>query len=207
MQIWPALVITIALSVDGFGAGMTYGMRKLRVPWASVGVVGACTATAITVSMLVGTALVQWVSLSWAQRGGGLLLIVLGTWHLIQEVVRRRVPYSRDAQVLQIRIRSLGLMIQVLKDPESADLDKSGVLDVKEAFLLGAALGLDALATGFAAAMAGFSLWLIPVVTVGQMLMFQGGVTVGNRGGLAWLGKRGAMVPGLLLIILGLVRI
>ena len=50
-------------------------------------------------------------------------------------------------------IRSLGVVIHILKKPTRADFDRSGIITGLEALFLGVALSLDAFGAGIGAAM------------------------------------------------------
>ncbi|QGG49080.1 manganese efflux pump [Heliorestis convoluta] len=62
-------------------------------------------------------------------------------------------------------------MIQIFREPTDADLDSSGELSFKEAFLLGLALSMDALAAGFGASLLGGIPLFAPLI-VGITLFF-----------------------------------
>ncbi|MDI5788515.1 hypothetical protein PO124_09275 [Bacillus licheniformis] len=56
-------------------------------------------------------------------------------------------------------MKSLGIVIHILRKPTSADIDKSGIITGIEAFLLGFALSIDAFGAGIGAAALGFPLY------------------------------------------------
>nr|MDA8228525.1 sporulation membrane protein YtaF [Desulfitobacterium hafniense] len=104
--------------------------------------------------------------------------------------------------VIKIQLPSLGLVIQVLRSPDLADIDKSGCINLTESLLLGCALALDALAGGLGAGLSGMPLWVILIVAATQLFMISLGQTLTN------IIKEGSLtktkfLPGALLIILG----
>lgn len=62
-----------------------------------------------------------------------------------------------EKTLLNLEVRSLGIVIHILRKPMSADIDKSGVINGIEAVLLGFALSIDAFGAGIGAAILGFS--------------------------------------------------
>lgn len=60
--------------------------------------------------------------------------------------------HIKNEELLKIAIKSLGITIQVLRDPSNCDIDKSGIIDVKESLLLGLALSVDAIGVGIGSA-------------------------------------------------------
>lgn len=159
-------------------------------------------------SMLFGESLSGFISVEGAHALGGGLLVALGLWQLLQAWLEyvRRAGASRSAALLKLRVRPLGVVVQVLADPGQIDHDSSGVIDVTEALLLGVALGLDTLAAGFAAAMLGFELPLVGAVSGGLLLLVWAGLKYGSRFGPAALGGRGVFLPGALLVIMGILQ-
>ncbi len=108
----------------------------------------------------------------------------------------------------QIRIKTLGLVIRVLREPHQADLDKSGTISTREALLLGAALAMDALGAGFAVSMLGFGVISTALmVGVGHLLLTYSGLYTGRSlGNTAW-GSHLAALPGCILITMGLFKL
>ena len=66
--------------------------------------------------------------------------------------------------VLMIELKRIGIVIQILRTPQMADVDRSGIISASEALLLGIALSLDSFGAGLGAAMIGFSPLLTALV-------------------------------------------
>ncbi|MCE5171343.1 MntP/YtaF family protein [Paenibacillus profundus] len=99
IQVASMLVLAFALSLDSFGVGMTYGLRKLRIPWTSIVIISLCSGLVILVSMQVGALLVQYVSASIAQWIGSVILIGIGCWAIVQ-LLRSRAGDIADIAVI-----------------------------------------------------------------------------------------------------------
>ena len=56
------LALAFALSLDGFGVGITYGLRRTRIPFLSIAVISLCSGLVIALSMQVGVLLSHIVS-------------------------------------------------------------------------------------------------------------------------------------------------
>lgn len=115
------------------------------------------------------------------------------------------LPSAAPAKTLKLKIGSLRLVIHVLREPEAADLDGSGVLSPAEAALLGTALALDAAGAGFASAVSG--LWSLYVPVVVACMKFAA-VSLGLKLGTSCSRALGrtplAFAPGVCLILLAL---
>lgn len=118
---------------------------------------------------------------------------------------------EKDAQklaVFSLELRHLGVVIQILRTPSSADMDASGSISSMEAMLLGIALSLDAFGAGLGAALLGFS----PVSTSLMIALFSGTfLLLGMRTGLKLSGrywmKHAAVLPALMLIAMGIMKL
>lgn len=107
--------------------------------------------------------------------------------------------------LLNLEVKSLGIVIHILKKPTSADIDQSGTINGVEALLLGIALSIDAFGAGLGAAILGFSPVMMSV-TVGLMssLFVSLGINAGHLlSRWNWIDKM-TFLPGVLLIIIGI---
>ncbi|MBY0008845.1 manganese efflux pump [Paenibacillus typhae] len=236
------LLLAFALSLDGFGVGITYGLRKMKIPLLSILIISLCSGIVIGVSMQVGVLLAKVVSPDAASIIGAVILVLMGCWSLIQMLTQKeRSPQDeeRDAEferseevastetaaltelpadagedgpqrsaVFSLELRHLGVVIQILRTPSSADMDASGSISSMEAMILGIALSLDAFGAGLGAALLGFS----PVWTSLMIALFSGtflllGMKTGLKlSGSFWM-KHAAALPALLLIAMGIMKL
>jgi len=180
--------------------------------------VSICAALLVAVTSLVGTAVSTlvgstaggWLMPRLAERIGGLILVAMGLWigwEGIRDGRRNHVASGADL-LLSLRVRPLGVMIQVMRYPEIADVDCSGQLGAGEAMLLGSALALDTFGAGLAAGLGGGS-WVIVSMAVGLMTLcgFAGGTALGQRVPEGWGGVWLRIAPGVILTIMGLASI
>jgi putative sporulation protein YtaF len=229
------LFLALAVSLDGFGVGVMYGLRKIRIPFLSIAIISACSGFIIFGSMQIGVVMSQYVPPVYAKTAGALILIGIGAWALIQ--LARQKEESADTglpadrmedetvsetstklglkdeepaikQLISIELRRLGLVIQILRTPSVADMDRSGNISSSEALLLGIALSLDAFGAGIGAALIG----LTPVLTASAIAAASGTfLGIGLRVGflyaeLSWIRKL-SLLPGCVLIIMGIMKL
>ncbi|WP_410511955.1 sporulation membrane protein YtaF [Paenibacillus sp. BR2-3] len=214
------LLLAFALSLDGFGVGVTYGLRKMKIPLLSILIISLCSGVVIGASMQVGVLLARVVSPHAASAVGAVILLLMGCWSLIQMLIQKEreqeedvVPVSAEVEtdkpaVFSLELRHLGIVIQILRTPSSADMDDSGSISSVEAMVLGIALSLDAFGAGLGAALLGFQ----PVWTAIAIALFSGTFLVmGMRTGLRFAGsiwmKNAAVLPALMLIIMGIMKL
>ncbi|MBU7006760.1 sporulation membrane protein YtaF [Phosphitispora fastidiosa] len=219
MELLSIIAFATALSLDGFGVGISYGMRKIRIPVLSLVVISLTSSTAIGLTMLSGHFVSQYISAEMAEIIGASILILVGLWILLQTWSKKEShikpgeksvgEHNPECQtILDFKIEAFGLVIKIMREPTVADFDKSGFISVKEALLLGLALAMDAIGAGFGAAMTGFTPVLTPlIVGIVKFLMVSLGVILGRRYAVNWLGNRAAVLPGWVLIMLGVARV
>lgn len=202
------LLLAMAISLDSFSTGIAYGLRKMKIPIRSILIIALCTAASLGIAMLVGQFIVQFVSPVVANRIGGLILIGIGVWVIFQFFrTNREHKEPEENLVLTWEIKSLGIVIQILKRPTQADFDQSGSITGLEALLLGAALSLDAFGAGIGAAMIGYSPLILACSAAIMSALFLGsGLQIGNIfSKIQWMQKI-AFLPGVLLVIIGLLK-
>lgn len=204
-------LLAFAVSLDSFSVGFTYGLRKVRIPFKSILIISCCSAGILILAMAVGHFFEKLFSSDVAESIGGLILIVLGAWVLFQffrPEKSKELTVEESSTIINFEIKSLGLVIQILRKPMSADFDQSGTITGLEAFMLGLALSLDAFGAGIGAAMLGFSpLYLaISVAVMSSLFVFMGmklGVLFARY---EWIQKF-SFIPGVLLIIIGMLKL
>lgn len=212
MEIWHAFVFALAVSLDGFGVGLSYGIRRIIIPAASLLIICLTSALAITLSMLGGSLFANLISPALADRIGSMIIILVGIWIIIQAYANikgeKRSTEGSGQQLVNVKIPVMGIVVQILREPVQADMDSSGVISIPEAMMLGLALAMDALGAGFGAAVAGFYLWLVPLlVGLLKLVLVSSGLYLGQRWHFAKFGEKSAVLPGLILIVLGIIRI
>jgi putative sporulation protein YtaF len=226
------LVLAFAVSLDGFGVGVMYGLRKIRIPLLSIGIISLWSGIIIFSSMQIGVLMSSFMSPLVAQRVGALILIGIGIWALMQmrqqKAQEAREPaesledkvhlmgepvlptldtLQRTKEILNIELKRFGLVIQILRTPSIADVDRSGNISASEATLLGLALSLDAFGAGIGAALIGF----VPVMTASVIALSSGtfiafGLRIGFRyAEMSWM-KKLSVLPGCVLILMGIMK-
>jgi len=225
------LILAFAVSLDGFGVGVMYGLRKIRIPLLSVGIISLWSGIIIYVSMQIGVLMASFLSPEAARRVGAAILIGIGIWALYQmrqqktsEAAEAEGPAALAAEVeaaareaaaaaqrmkeiVNIELKRFGLVIQILRTPSIADVDRSGNISASEATLLGLALSMDAFGAGIGAALIGYE----PVLTASVIALASGTfIATGLRVGLrfaekSWM-KKLSVLPGCVLILMGMMK-
>ncbi|GIP33736.1 sporulation membrane protein YtaF [Paenibacillus sp. J2TS4] len=221
------LILALAVSLDGFGVGATYGLRQIKIPVLSIVIIALCSGITILLSMQIGDWLSRLFSPSMANALGAFILIGIGIWSLYQifpkkdeakerpdsaKLATSEASAAQDQEgneaLVRIELKRMGLVIQILKTPSVADIDRSGIISPSEAALLGLALSLDAFGAGIGAALLGYNPYVTStVIAVSSGAFLAAGLNIGLRfAGLTWMRKM-SILPGCFLIIIGIIKL
>lgn len=195
------LVLAFALSLDGFGVGMMYGLRKIKIGPIGITIISISSGLVIYASMWIGAWMTTWFSTAMASRIGAILLIGIGIWALIQLFMQKSTAEVEASS-------SSSLVLQILRTPAAADVDRSGNISSSEAILLGLALSLDAFGAGIGAALIGLNpLITASVIAVSSGVFLSTGIRFGLRfSDMNWM-KKLTFLPGCVLILIGMVKL
>lgn len=213
MEILSYILFALALNVDSFCTSLTYGAKSIKVPPLSILIISLISMVSIAISMAAGQLLAAHIPASLAYRLGSVLLLLIGLWILFQITRGKQAKNYRPcenplAKTFEIRLRPFGLVIQILKEPSRADFDSSGVITPREALVLGIALAVDAFAAGYAVSLLGFSVLVTaPAVGLGHFFLACLGITAGRSITTGLVGRQLNVLPGCILILLGLLKI
>ncbi|MED4351026.1 sporulation membrane protein YtaF [Schinkia azotoformans] len=207
-NLFALLLLALAVSLDSFTVGLTYGVRKVSIPLKSILVISSCTFFVLLLAMGIGSVIEMYISYHAAERIGGIILIGIGIWVLIQFFTSNSDEVNPGKpKMVEFEIKSLGLIVKILKKPMEADLDKSGTISVVEAFFLGIALSLDSFGAGIGAALIDLPPILFAlIVTFSSAFFVIAGINIGRIfGDLRWFNKF-SLLSGVALILIGIFR-
>lgn len=123
---WLIIALAFAVSLDSFGVGTTYGLRKIRIPWYLPSSLPDAQAPCYTWGCAWGN-FFCFVFPVFTQALGAVLLIVLGLWIILQgeknlketneDEIRSQSPSCLSIKTWTFQIKRLGLVVKVLKTP------------------------------------------------------------------------------------------
>lgn len=214
-MIW-FIAMTLVSSIDCIFAGMSYSVRKIRIPFLSKFLLFMTALIVGCIAQLASNALVQVIPESISHSIGKIILLILGSIMFFNAL---HEPKSKPAEqensvatpgevktLFKLAIKSAGITIHVLKDPRTADLDQSGRIDPLESILLSLALTLDSMGLILSGTLMHKSSLLLPLMLgIGQIL----GLIYGEKLGLLLMkrinNKLIRFVPSVLLITIAFI--
>ena len=208
------LFLAISSSIDSFGIGITYGIRNTKISNSAKLILFVISFIVSFFAVYFGDFLKDLLPDNIANYIGCCLLIFLGGFVCFQSFKKdtKNQVYDEvfsEPKIYRFFIKFLGITIQIIKDPISSDLDKSNLIDGKEALFLGVALSLDSFAIGISSGILGIHSIIFPLIVSVFQLLF---ISLGNLIGSAlnrfskfpqsiW-----SIISGILLILIGIVK-
>jgi putative sporulation protein YtaF len=210
------VMLAFAVSMDSFSVGVTYGMRNIKFPLRSIMIIACMSGVMLLLSMYVGSFLLLLLPMQAERWIAACLLIALGVWAIYNVIKKDEDEYDYSEpfpnqlriKVWRFHIERFGIVIQVLKRPTLADLDRSGSISIKEALLIGLALSVDAFGAGLSASFLGYSPFMLALlVCICNVVFICFGLRVGKMFAKTKVMKKATVIPGTILICLGIAKI
>ncbi len=209
-MIFSLIVLATSLSLDALGVGLVYGLKKVRIPLLSKLVICFFSIVYAGLAIIIGRVFSYILPPIFAKILGISILCLMGIWIIVQALLKDAAEKSAEPTLWKIAIKSLGITIQVIRNPMEFDIDKSGAIDTPESLLLGLALSVDAIGVGFGSALTGFYSSTIPLaIGVFQLIFLYLGTFIGQKVTLLQQinQKILSLLPGVLLIFLAFIRL
>lgn len=206
MDLYYILLLGLTVSIDGFFAGVAYGMKKIRVPNAAYFIIGLVTLICTSIAVIGAFYIGGYLHPELALYSGACLLTLIGIAGIVKEYFSH--TFDSKGPVRKITFSCGHLMINIICQPEKADMDCSKRLNRLEALLLGLALGLDNMIAAFSIALTSDSAVYAPfLMALIQTALVATGITSASRiFNESWRMKT-RYLPGIILILLGITRL
>jgi putative sporulation protein YtaF len=205
------IFFAVALSLDAFSAGFAYGLRRIKIPLSSYCALICASMLIVGVSVFCGAAAARGIPGGWSERLGGIILLGIGLWWLFRLRKKNRYIIQEEEKVkkvVELRLASLAVIIQIFEEPVNADIDASGVISIRESLFLALALSIDALGAVFGVALAGSGgMSTVLLIALFQQCFLLSGIYLGRSSSLDWVRSQGPLIAGILLCALGILKI
>ena len=209
MQLLSILLFSLAVSADGFIAGLAYGINKIRITFIPLLMISAASALAVSFSMLLGRGIAAVLPEGSAGRVGSVILFTMGIFFLFKALrdLLHNLPAEDDRSLMTLNLRPLGIVISILKEPAAADMDASGEISRKEAFFLGLALAVDAMGAGIGIAITGYSiLFTALTVNILKFILISSSIELGKCIQNEAIRSIASFIPGFIFIVIGVLE-
>ena len=220
LHLFSIILLALSTSLDSLGVGIIYGLRKIRLPFTANLLIAVLTGLGTFAAMKAGEYVFTLLPRVWANYISSGAMIAAGIWIMFQSWAKsgenngkkKDEPGIKEeggsqcapGAVITLRIKSLGILIRILKEPTAVDRDYSSAIEFKEACVLGMALSLNNMAGGLGGGMTGLDPELTALLTgFTSFIFFVAGIRIGYNYFTRWIGERATQIAGLVLIAIG----
>lgn len=201
MQILSTILFVLSASTDNFVVGLSYGIKKIRIIPSINIFIAAISALGTMLSMEFGKLIINFLPNGLTNMLGSLILIAIGLWSILGEFRSIKKTTFKEEN-------NLSKLGDILNNPESADKDTSGNIDLKESSSLAVALALNNMGLGIGASITGLNVVFTSILTFFiSIITISLGLTLGNKYLSKTLGKYASIISGLVIILLGIYEI
>jgi len=195
-----ALSFSLSSNLDNVVVGIAYGIKKVKIGIIANLIIALVTSIGTLLSMLAGVYISKFLPRSVANRLGATVIIILGVYFIIQSITK----LVNNTKSKELALKNITDMIEYA---QKSDLDSSGDINMKEAFIVALGLTFNNVGTGVAASITGVNIQLTVISTfILSFFTIIFGRAVGNHVLGEIFGKYAPLLSGLLLILLGFIE-
>lgn len=165
MSFLSIILFVVAASLDILVVSFAYGLKNIKINFSSTLVIAIISALGTLVSMILGKLFLGVIPLKLGDIIGGLVLLGIGFYSIYSYFKEKKAlpPNNSDSNPSPIFI---------LENPEVADKDKSGNIDLKESLALAIALSINNFGLGIGASISGLNISFTTIITFFVSLIF-----------------------------------
>lgn len=147
-------LLAISVSIDALGIGLSYGMRKSKIPLILNILIGFIVFSMCLIGFLIGNILSMFFNDFILTLLGSFLLLILGSQIIIKEIIKNREIKRRNIKY---------------EGNEIYNLDE---ITFKDAIMLAMAISMDAMAAGISASLIGIKTMFFPILVMIAHVIF-----------------------------------
>jgi len=207
-KVLESLITVLAICIDSLAIGIIYGTKDIKIPKNSLMIINATCIFLFFISIFFGNILKRVLPENVASVISFLILFSLGIYYIMEGLINYCVSkVEKPKKKIEIKFSNARIVIDVALDCTSADLNRSGDIDVKEAMYLGIALSLDSLGVGFSSAMGNINYVQVLILTaILNYFALVGGLSLGKKT-ISKTKFNFSWVSGLMLIFLAISKL
>ncbi|WP_053955892.1 sporulation membrane protein YtaF [Inediibacterium massiliense] len=206
-----SLFIALAICIDSFAVGLSYGFKNIKIPKKSLMVIHCISIGTLAVSMYFGNLVQEFLDAHVAAMISCFILAGLGTIYILQGCLQSFIEkrtMNKENKIAEIKFSEFKIMIDVMRDCTKADTDTSGIIDLKEALYIGIAVSLDSLGVGFGTGVGNINcLQVLLMAFIFNLCALTGGIFIGKKVNYYNQNLKTFWISGGILILLGLSKL
>lgn len=206
------IILALSLSLDALGVGVSYGIKKITIPFIAKSIVFIVALIITFISIIFGNIIGTFLDPIVFRYLGIGMIFFMGVAIIFQVFAKEKLKnkkVQKEGTILNLIIKSYGITIKIIRDPKSGDMNNSNVIEPLEALYIGIALSIDAIGVSFASSSFSINNYFVPLfVAIFQVLFLTLGTFIGNKfykkptNSKIWL-----FISGCLLVAIALFRL
>nr|WP_279285509.1 sporulation membrane protein YtaF [Clostridium sp. C8-1-8] len=201
MSLLAIMLFVLTSSIDNFTVALAYGVKNIKISLFSNLVISIVSSLGTFISMSLGLLLAKLLIPKTANIIGSSILLLIGLWFLY-DYYKEKKERALDINLNKSHKKSC---MNLLDNPEVADFDNSGTIDLKESFSLSIALAINNVGLGIAGSIAGLNIAYTTIVTfIFSIIVIPIGMILGSKFLAKRLGNTAPLISALILIVLSL---
>lgn len=193
------LFIAIINNIDNIGVRIAYSLRGINIPFLKNLWISIITFFISSLTAFSGNMLSEILDKNIASIISMILFIIIGLWIIFEPYIKKHSNKYKEIN------SNKNIIFNILKQPESADIDNSNDINFKEATLLGIALSINNICGGLSAGMIGLnSLFVGAFSALISFIVLWIGNYITKFFNKYNIGDKAIIFSGIVLIIIGL---
>lgn len=214
MHFMYTILIALANNLDNIGVRIAYSIRGIKITvWKNLWI-SVITFVISSFAAYSGALMTTLMNRRISSLISMLLLTAIGLWIMLGPFLKKNSTSKNCNNKIGNNIIYVGKeevntekknIYEILKKPETADMDKSNDIDFKEATILGIALSLNNIGGGLSAGMIGLNTFFVGFFSaIISFLALWAGNYITELFNKLNIGNKAAVLAGLLLIFIGI---
>lgn len=198
MNLASVILFVISTSIDNLTIAISYGAKKIKINLLNNLVIAVMSFIFTYFSMGLGKILSSLISQNIADYIGNFIIIGFGIYTILSSF--------KDNSYKNTDVKGKFLSVDYfIQNPEKSDLNSSGVIDFKEAMLLGLILDVNNMGLGLGAGISGLSVIFTSILSFfTSILSIWAGCYIGRRYLSNLKGRLGGIISGILIVLIGI---
>lgn len=205
------ILLAFSLSLDAAAVGFSYGIKKIRMPFASLSVIFVVSSLMSAAGTFFGNAISHLLPAEVSKWLSFILLSLLGLWMIVGSLSDSgsETKEADKEKTFEFIFKSAGLSVKIIKHPVNCDFDNSYVIDFFEAIYLAFVLSLDAVCSCIGFGTAGGISYAAPIIigTFQVLFLYVGDILGKYFSHIRIFNSRlSAFIPGIILIVVAVMH-
>lgn len=186
LKLLSVILFAISSNLDNLVVGLSYGIKKVHIPFIPSLIIGLLTLAGTAVSMILGRNLLPFLPEGVGRLLGSVIILLIGAYGILCFLIKKSRRPEKSAKTVSNSL-------------------PPRLLTIREAFALGIALAVNNAGLGIGASISGLGAFS---ASAASFLFSMGFLAIGNSAGKQWLssliGGYADLIASAVMVVLGI---